>query len=106
VREVRRVSQSFLYVKPFEPKLRLRGGPTAQMPDRLPPLRGFVRTTLKPGEFTEMAVEGPPVMDIRFPVVAFRQYEAGRTVAFTLDDRTVPGRGVLGWDQACAASAT
>ena len=104
VKESRRVSQSFLHTDPFEPQLRLRGGPTAQLPDRLPPLRGFVRTTLKPGEFTEMAVEGPPVKDVRFPVVAYRQYEAGRTVAFTSDARTIPGTAVAGWDRDWAAS--
>src|SRR5262249_33618852 len=104
VREARKVSQSFLYTEAFEPRLRLRGGPTARFPDRLPPLHGFVRTTLKPGEFTEMAVEGPPVRDLRFPVVAFRQYEAGRTVAYTSDARSQPALGVQGWDRDWAQS--
>jgi uncharacterized membrane protein len=104
VREARKVSQSFLHTEPFVPQLRVRGGPTAQLPDKLPPLQGFVRTTLRTGEFTEMAVEGPPVKDIRFPVVAFRQYEAGRTVAFTSDARTRPGTGVNGWDRDWAGS--
>ena len=98
VKEARRVSQSFLHTDPFDPKLRLRGGPTVRLPDKLPPLHGFVRTTLKNDEFSEMAIEGPATKEIRFPVLAYRQYRAGRTVAFTSDARTQPG-GVLGWDR-------
>ncbi len=98
VKEARRVSQSFLDVRPFVPTLRLRSGPTAKLPDALPPLHGFVRTTLRPDAFVEMPIEGPPQRDIRFPVLAYRQYRAGRTVAFTSDARSQPG-GVLGWDR-------
>src|SRR5439155_17585019 len=90
VREVRRVSRSFLYAEPFEPRLRSRAGPTARLPDRLPPLHGFVRTTLKPDAAAELAVEGPSVPDQRFPILAYRQFGAGRTVAFTSDARTQP----------------
>ena len=100
VKESRRVSQSFLYTDPFEPKLRVQGGPTAQLPPQLPRLHGFVRTTLKTGrdDFATMAIEGPTVKDQRFPVLAFRQYGAGRSVAWTSDARTQPG-GVIGWDR-------
>jgi uncharacterized membrane protein len=98
VKEARRVSQSFLYTDPFDPKLRIRGGPTARLPDALPRLHGFVRTTLKPDAFVEMGIEGPTVKDQRFPVLAYRQYGAGRSVAYTSDARSQPG-GVLGWDR-------
>jgi uncharacterized membrane protein len=103
VKEARRVSQSFLYTDPFDPKLRIRGGPTARLPDVLPRLYGFVRTTLKSDAFVEMGIEGPTVKDQRFPVLAHRQYGAGRSVAWTSDARTQPG-GVLGWDREWAGS--
>ena len=99
VKEARRVSQSFLHTKPFEPVLRVRGGPTAAMPSPLPRLHGFVRTSLKPSAVAEMAVEGPQLAeDLKFPVVAYWQYGAGRSVAYTSDARSQP-EGVQGWDR-------
>lgn len=86
-RETRQVSRSFLVTDPFAPKLLARAGPTVELPDQLQPLGGFVRTTMKPGPLPVMAVEGPPVDDVRFPVVAYWQPGAGRAVAFTSDDR-------------------
>lgn len=103
IKESRRVSQSFLYTDPFGPKLRIRGGPTAQLPDALPRLFGFVRTTLKPSAIAEMAIEGPKVEDQQFPVLAYWQFGAGRTAAFTSDARSQPG-GVKGWDRDWIAS--
>ena len=47
IKESRRVSQSFIYDKEFAPQLKLRGGPTDGLPNALPPLFGFVRTTAK-----------------------------------------------------------
>jgi uncharacterized membrane protein len=99
IKEARRVSQAFLYTRPFEPLLRVRGGPTAAMPAPLPRLHGFVRTSLKPSALAEMAVEGPPLADdLKFPVVAYWPYGAGRSVAFTSDARSQPD-GVQGWDR-------
>ncbi len=98
IKEARRVSQSFLYTEPFAPKLRVRGGPTLQLPDGLPRLHGFVRTTVKPSAVAEMAIEGPTVEDQKFPVLAYWQFGAGRSAAFTSDARSQPG-GVLGWDR-------
>lgn len=84
-RETRQVSRSFLMTDTFTPELRARAGPAAELPDPLPPLHGFVRTTLKPGALPVMAVEGPPADDVRFPVLAYWQPGAGRGVAFTSD---------------------
>jgi uncharacterized membrane protein len=100
IKEARRVSQSFLYTDPFVPELRTQEGPTARLPLRLPRLHGFVRTTLKSDATApaQMGIEGPTVKDQRFPVLAYRQYGVGRSVAFTSDARTQPG-GVLGWDR-------
>jgi uncharacterized membrane protein len=98
IKESRRVSQSFIYDKEFRPSLRVRGGPTDGMPGSLPPLRGFVRTTLKDSPLVDMQIEGPMVFDQKFPVLASWQYGLGKAVAFTSDARTQPG-GIRGWDQ-------
>lgn len=87
-RETRQVSRSFLLESTFTPQLLGRAGPVADLTDPLPPLHGFVRTTLKPGALPVMGVEGPPADDTRFPVVAYWQPAVGRAVAFTSDDRT------------------
>jgi uncharacterized membrane protein/secreted protein with Ig-like and vWFA domain len=86
-RETRQVSRSFLMTDTFAPKLLSSAGPTAELAAPLPPLHGFVRTTLKPGALPVMAVEGPPADDVRFPIVAYWQPGAGRAVAFTSDAR-------------------
>jgi uncharacterized membrane protein len=98
IKESRRVSQSFIYDKPFQPSLRLRGGPTDGLTGNLPPLHGFVRTTLKDSPLVDMQIEGPRVFEQRFPVLASWQYGLGKAVAFTSDARTQPN-GLRGWDQ-------
>ena len=103
MRESRRVSQSFLYTKEFNPKLVLRSGATDKLDDPLPDLHGFVRTTLKASALAEMHIEGPRVFDQRFPILATWQYGLGRSAAFTSDARTKPGKQE-GWDRKWAAS--
>lgn len=98
IKEARRISQSFIYDKPFVPVLRLQGGPTEGL-DRLPPLDGFVRTTLKESPLVEMRIEGPRVMDQQFPILATWQYGLGKAVAFTSDARTQPNSKIRGWDK-------
>jgi hypothetical protein len=103
MRESRRVSQSFLYTKEFNPKLVLRSGATDKLDDPLPDLFGFVRTTLKPSALAEMHIEGPRTFDQRFPILATWQYGLGRSAAFTSDARTKPGKQE-GWDKRWAGS--
>ncbi|MGL4421704.1 MAG: hypothetical protein ACRCZF_13640, partial [Gemmataceae bacterium] len=98
IKESRRVSQSFIYDRAFDPQLRLRGGPTDGLPSGLPRLHGFVRTTLKESPLVEMQIEGPQVYDQKFPVLASWQYGLGKAVAFTSDARSQPG-GLRGWDR-------
>lgn len=98
MRESRRVSQSFLYTKQFNPKLILRSGASDKLDDPLPDLYGFVRTTLKASALAEMNIEGPKVFDQRFPILASWQYGLGRSAAFTSDARTRPGKQE-GWDR-------
>jgi len=106
IKETRRVSQSFVYDRTFNPKLTLRGGPADGLPDNLPQLHGFVRTTKKESPLCDMHIEGP--MDeqsqSRFPVLASWRYGLGKAVAFTADARSVPKDGVRGWDRDWAGS--
>jgi hypothetical protein len=99
IKESRRVSQSFIYDKEFTPQLRLRGGPTDGLPNALPPLFGFVRTTKKENPLVEMPIEGPRVFDQQFPILAHWRYGLGKSVAFTSDARTVPGSPERYWDR-------
>jgi uncharacterized membrane protein len=87
-RETRQVSRSFLMTGTFTPTLLAASGPAAGLQSPLPPLHGFVRTTLKPGALPVMAIEGPPAEDTRFPIVAYWQSGAGRAIAFTSDAGT------------------
>ena len=79
IKETRRVSQSFLYEQARSSRScdRAAGRPTSCR-STLPPLYGFVRTTLKPTPLVEMAIEGPTTQDQRFPVLAYWQYGLGK----------------------------
>lgn len=99
IKESRRISQSFIYDKPFEPMLRLRGGPTEGLPNSLPRLHGFVRTTKKESNLVDMRIEGPKMFDQEFPILATWQYGLGKAAAFTSDARTQPNTAVAGWDR-------
>ncbi|VTS01676.1 vWA domain-containing protein [Tuwongella immobilis] len=103
IREARRVSQSFLYEQRFAPKLVLRSGPSENLPGELPALYGFIRTSMKASPLAEMLIEGPRVIDQRFPILATWQYGLGRSVAFTSDARSLPPK-IAGWDRDWAAS--
>ncbi len=85
IKESRLVSQSFLHEKRFVPVLAFRSGPTDKLPEALPPLGGFVRTTPKPSPLVEVAIRTPPFADQDFPLLAFWHYGLGKAVAFTSD---------------------
>lgn len=104
MRESRRVSQSFIAQSKFQPKLEIRDGPTEKMPDNLPLLHGFVRTTLKTGPLVQRLISAPKVFDQEFPILATWQYGIGRAAAFTSDAKTLPQENKLGWDRDWAAS--
>ena len=104
MRESRRVSQSYLFEKKFNPKLVSHSGPTDKLDPALPDLYGFIRTTLKSSPLAEMLVEGPKTFDQRFPILATWQYGLGRSAAFTSDARTTPGNPKVGWDRDWAGS--
>jgi uncharacterized membrane protein len=102
VREVRLVSQSFLYEQRFTPRLQSATGPADKLSGNLPPLYGFVRTSLKQSPLVEMGIEGPPTLDQRFPILASWQYGLGKAVAFTSDAKSAGER--VGWDRDWAGS--
>lgn len=89
-KEVRLVSQSFVYPKEFKPKLVFSGGPADKLPQDLPTLKAFVRTTPKPSPLVEKPILGPPQGDQDFPVLAYWQYGLGKSAAFTSDARSRP----------------
>lgn len=105
IKESRRVSQSFIFDKKFDPKLVVAGGPTEGIGGDLPDLHGFVRTTKKANPLVEMQIEGPtPYPDQQFPVLASWRYGLGKAIAFTSDARTQPGARAQWWDRDWVAS--
>lgn len=101
-KEVRTVSQSWIYDKKFQPKLAFAAGPADKLPKELEPLYGFVRTTAKPSPLVEKPILGPPMGDQDFPILAYWQYGLGKSVAWTSDARS--GGGIRTWDQDWADS--
>jgi hypothetical protein len=89
VKESRKISQSFIYDKTFEPIRRTVGGPMAGLPNQLPSLHGFVRTTNKQSPTHEMHIEGPMDAESKqqFPVLSTWRYGLGKAAAFTSDGR-------------------
>jgi hypothetical protein len=99
IKETRLLSQSFVYEskKGFPPSLRPGFGPVEGLPRPLPPLYGFVRTTLKPQVLVEAPIMTPVFAEQDFPLLAYWHYGLGKGVAFTSDARQV-------WDRDWAGS--
>jgi hypothetical protein len=99
IKESRLVSQSFVYEskRGFPPVLRPGYGAVEGLPRPLPPLYGFVRTTLKPQVLVEAPIMTPQFAEQDFPLLAYWHYGLGRGVAFTSDARQL-------WDRDWAAS--
>jgi uncharacterized membrane protein len=89
IKESRKISQSFIYDKPFDPALQVVGGPTEGLARPLPKMYGFIRTTNKQSPTHQMHVEGPPDEQAKqiFPVVSSWRYGLGKSVAYTSDAR-------------------
>jgi Mg-chelatase subunit ChlD len=85
IKESRLVSQSFIHKKRFTPQVLFRSGPTDRLPDPVPPLGGFVRTTPKSSPLVEIAMQTPRFADQEFPLLAYWHYGLGKAVAFTSD---------------------
>src|SRR5262245_39340691 len=102
IQETRTVSQSFIVENRFTPKLLSSSGPTDRIQAPLPPLYGFVRTSMKQSPLVTMDIEGPSTFEQKYPVLATWQYGLGKAVAFTSDARSRPQRST--WDQEWAGS--
>jgi uncharacterized membrane protein len=102
IKETRLVSQSFVYEKRFQPKLLFKSGPTEKLPDDLPPLWGYVRTTPKPVATVQIPILAPAVGGQEFPILAFWHYGLGKSVAFTSDARSQEDKPF--WDRDWAGS--
>src|SRR5262249_42032907 len=102
IKETRKVSRSFIHEGPFAPKTQVPTGPAANLPEPLPPLYGYIRTSLKQSELATMHIEAPPEQDQHFPILAAWQYGLGKSVAFTSDARSKPGERF--WDRDWADS--
>jgi uncharacterized membrane protein/Mg-chelatase subunit ChlD len=101
-KEVRLISQSLVSEKKFQPKLYERStGPAAKL-ENLPPLYGFVRTSLKETPLVDMPIEGPSLPDQPFPILAYWHYGLGKSAAFTSDARSQPMKPA--WDRDWAGS--
>jgi hypothetical protein len=85
IKESRLVSQSFVHEKRFAPIVRFRRGPTEGLPEPVPELRGFVRTTPKGSPLVEIPMLTPRFADQEFPLLAYWHYGLGKAVAFTSD---------------------
>jgi len=102
IKETRLVSQSFVYEKKFQPRATpLPGGPTEGL-GGVPPLYGFVRTTPKQSPLVGIPIESPEFNGQVFPILAYWQYGLGKSVAFTSDARSQPGKRF--WDRDWADS--
>ena len=55
------------------------------LPDRLPPLGGFVRTTPKGSPLVELPLLTPRFAGQDFPLLAYWHYGLGKAVGFTSD---------------------
>jgi hypothetical protein len=85
VKESRLVSQSFIERRDFPPIVEFRSGPTAGLPELVPHLKGYVRTTPKPSALVEIPIRTPKFADEDFPLLAYWHYGLGKAVAFTSD---------------------
>ncbi len=102
IKETRLVSQSFVYEKRFLPKLMFKSGPTEKLPNDLPPLWGYVRTTPKPAATVQVPILAPAAGGQEFPILAYWHYGLGKSVAFTSDARSQEGKPF--WDRDWAGS--
>jgi uncharacterized membrane protein len=88
MKETRLISKSYFYDKPFTPQLLLKEGPTEGLPNVLPDLYGFVRTTPRGGPLVKLPIMSPKLGDNPWPILGYWQYGLGKGVAFTSDTLT------------------
>jgi hypothetical protein len=94
IKETRLISQSFLYERPFTPRIAERGDPLREWTREFPSLYGYVRTQRKQAALVQTLMLSPqPAAGDVNPILAQWQYGLGRVVAFTRD----AGGGEKSW---------
>jgi hypothetical protein len=97
MKEARRVARPLVYedAKGFRPKVNGFDFMLSGIADPLPPLTGFVMTTVKANPLVEVAITSPvPNKPENATILASWTYGLGRTVALTTDDG---GRWAKSW---------
>ncbi len=86
-REARRVARSLLYEKEVRPQVEFPHEMIDDLPDPLPPIKGFVMTSVKDNPLVEVSLISPaPPGKRNSTILASWTYGLGRAVAFTSDD--------------------
>ncbi len=87
-KEARIISRPLIYEQgaPWQPILRYPTEPVVGIPNILPPITGFVQTSLKESELVETPIVSPvPTSGEVNAILAHWNYGLGRSVAFTSD---------------------
>ena len=100
-REARKVARPLIYedARGFAPRRNFPNELVTGIGDRLPPITGFVMTTVKPSPLVEVPLVSPkPGATQNCTILANWQYGAGRSVAFTSDTGLRWTTAWTGWD--------
>lgn len=100
-REARRVSRPLIYEdeRGFSPQLKFPNELVSGISDPLPPITGFVMTTVKENPLVEVALVSPvPAEEANNTILANWTYGLGRAVAFTPDAGARWATQWTGWE--------
>ena len=99
-REARRVAQPLVFETetPFSPSLAMRNELTAGLEGPLPPLTGYVRTSVKANKLVEVEILSPQPAGDENVILASWPYGVGKTVAFTTDVGARWAKNWPGWE--------
>jgi uncharacterized membrane protein len=94
-REARRVARSLLYEKTVRPRVKFPHEMISGLPDPLPPVKGFVMTSVKDNPLVEVSLVSPePPGEENSTILASWTYGLGKAVVFTSDSGA---RWTAGW---------
>jgi uncharacterized membrane protein len=100
-REARRVARPLIFehAAGFAPIVNLSNEIVSGLPERLPPITGFVMTTAKEHPLVEIEIVSPrPTDGKNNTILATWTYGLGRSVAFTTDAGARWAKGWAGWE--------
>jgi len=100
-REARRIARPLVYDKdvPFTPNIVSQHEILQGVEDGVPPITGFVLTTVKENPLVEVLLQSPePTMSKNATVLATWTYGAGKSVALTTDAGNKWANQWTGWD--------